>query len=69
MHKAQGDIIRFYDEVISPYKGRLEAWWVRNQSLKNYFLLIVLTVRVLFFPKSRLPFILLKDLPPPPQEL
>ncbi|MFW6148126.1 MAG: sugar transferase [Thermodesulfobacteriota bacterium] len=69
MHKAQGDIIRFYDEVISPYKGRLEAWWVKNQSLKNYFQLIVLTVWVLFFPKSRLLFQLRKDLPPPPQGL
>jgi len=69
MHKAHGDMIRFYDEVISPYKGRLEAWWVKNQSLTNYFLLIVLTIRVIFFPRIRLPFTLRKDLPPPPQEL
>jgi len=69
LHKAHGDMIRFYDEVISPYKGRLEAWWVKNRSLKNYFLLIVLTIRVIFFPKIRLPFTLRKDLPPPPQEL
>ncbi|MFW6148120.1 MAG: hypothetical protein ACOC6B_07005 [Thermodesulfobacteriota bacterium] len=62
-------MMRFYDNVISPYKGQLEAWWVKNRSLTNYFLLIVLTVRVLFFPKSRLPFTLRKDLPPPPQEL
>jgi len=62
-------MIRFYDEVISPYKGRLEAWWVKNRSLKNYFLLIILTVRVLFFPKSRLSLTLRKDLPPPPQGL
>jgi len=69
LHQAQGDMIQFYDTVISPYKGQLEAWWVKNQSLKNYFLLIVLTVWVLFFPKSRLPFTLRKDLPPPPQGL
>jgi lipopolysaccharide/colanic/teichoic acid biosynthesis glycosyltransferase len=69
LHKAQGDMIRFYDTVISPYKGQLEAWWVKNQSLKNYFQLIVLTVWVLFFPKSRLLFQLRKDLPPPPQGL
>lgn len=53
MHTAQGDMIRFYDEVISPYKGRLKAWWVRNQSLTNYFLLIALTLWVILFPKSR----------------
>jgi hypothetical protein len=69
LHKAQGDMIRFYDTVLSPYKGQLEAWWVRNQSLKNYFLFIFLTVRVIIFPKTRLAFTLHKDLPPPPQEL
>ena len=69
LHKAQGDMMSFYDTVISPYKGRLEAWWVKNQSLKNYFLLIILTVRVILFPKTRLLFQLRKDLPPPPQEL
>jgi len=69
LHKAQGDMMSFYDTVISPYKGRLEAWWVKNRSLKNYFLLIVLTIRVIFFPKIRLPFTLRKHLPPPPQEL
>jgi len=69
LHKAQGDMMRFYDDVISPYKGRLEAWWVKNRSLNNYFLLIFLTVRVIVFPKSMLLVTLLKDLPPPPQEL
>jgi lipopolysaccharide/colanic/teichoic acid biosynthesis glycosyltransferase len=69
MHKAQGDMIRFYDEVISLYKGRLEAWWVTNQSLKNYFLLIFLTVWVIIFPKSTILLQLRKDLPPSPEEL
>jgi len=69
LHKAQGDMIRFYDTVISSYKGQLEAWWVKHQSVKNYFLLIVLTIRVIFFPKIKLPLSLRKDLPPPPQEL
>jgi len=69
MHKAQGDMIRFYDEVISPYKGRLEAWWVTNQSLMNYFLLIALTVWVILFPKNRLLFHICNDLPSAPQEL
>jgi len=69
LHKAQGDMIHFYDDVISPYKGRLEAWWVKNRSLNNYFLLIILTVWVIVFPKSTLLVTLRKDLPPPPQEL
>jgi lipopolysaccharide/colanic/teichoic acid biosynthesis glycosyltransferase len=65
----QRDIIHFYDNVISPYKGQLEAWWVTNQSLKNYFLLIFLTVWVILFPKSTILQQLRKDLPPPPEEL
>jgi len=69
LHKAQGDMIRFYDTVISPYKGQLEARWVKNRSLRNYFLLIVLTVWVIVFPNSTLLVTLRKDLPPPPQEL
>jgi len=69
MHDAQGDMIRFYDEVISPYKGQLEAWWVRNQSLTNYFLLIALTLWVILFPRSSLLFQLCNDLPQPPPEL
>jgi lipopolysaccharide/colanic/teichoic acid biosynthesis glycosyltransferase len=69
MHKAKGDMIRFYDTVISPYKGQLEAWWVKNQSLTNYFLLIGLTVWVILFPKSRILQKLRKDLPLPPREL
>ena len=69
MHKAQGDMIVFYDTVISPYKGRLEAWWVKNQSLKNYFLFIFLTVWVIVFSKSTLLFQLRKDLPQPPHGL
>ena len=69
MHKSQGDMIQFYDTVTSPYKGRLEAWWVKNQSLKNYFLFIVLTVWVILFPKSTILQQLRKDLPPAPREL
>ena len=69
LHNAQGDMIRFYDTVISPYKGQLEAWWVKNQSLKNYFLFIFLTLWVILFPKSTILQQLRKDLPPAPQEL
>ena len=34
----------FYDNVISPYKGKVESWYVEHQSLKLYFQLIWLTV-------------------------
>ena len=59
----------FYDNVIGPYKGDVEAWYVRKQGLIIYFALILLTVWVVFFPKSGLVWRVFKDLPPPPDVL
>jgi len=55
-----------YRDVIAPYKGELELWFVRNRSLKLYFILILLTAWVVFVPATRLPDRLLKGLPPSP---
>lgn len=63
------DADRLYDEVIMPYKGALEEWYVANQGVGLYFLLIFLTVWVVLFPKSKLHWRLLKGLPEPPEEL
>ena len=68
MHDAT-DAGRFYDEVIMPYKGRLEEWYVSHRSLRLYFLLIFLTVWVVLFPGSGLFWRLFPDLPRPPAEL
>ncbi|MDB4262777.1 sugar transferase [Porticoccaceae bacterium] len=56
----------FYDNVIGPYKGDVEAWYVGKQGLIAYFSLILLTVWVVLFPKSDLVWRLFKDLPSPP---
>jgi lipopolysaccharide/colanic/teichoic acid biosynthesis glycosyltransferase len=56
---------QFYAEDIAPYKGELEIWYVQHQSIVLDLLLILLTVWVVLFPKSR-PFArLLRDLPQP----
>jgi lipopolysaccharide/colanic/teichoic acid biosynthesis glycosyltransferase len=34
----------FHDKIITPYKGLLECWYVRNKSIKNYFLIIFCTI-------------------------
>jgi len=60
---------RLYDEVIMPYKGQLEEWYVANQGLRNYFLLIFVTAWVVVFPNSRMLWRVFKDLPEPPEEL
>ena len=59
----------FYDNVIGPYKGDVEAWYVGKQGLIAYFSLILLTVWVVLFPKSDLVWLLFKDLPSPPDIL
>jgi len=68
MHDAR-DADRLYDEVIMPYKGKLEEWHVANHSLKNYFLLIFITAWVVVFPRSRLFWRAFDDLPAPPDLL
>lgn len=59
----------FYDNVIGPYKGDVEAWYVGKQGLIAYFALILLTVWAVLFPKSDLVWRLFKDLPTPPDIL
>lgn len=59
----------FYDNVIGPYKGKVEAWYVDKQYLSVYFLLIFLTVWVVIFPKSDLIWRVFKSLPAPPDNL
>jgi len=61
--------IDFYGNVIAPYKGSLEEWYVTNRSLYMYFMLIFVTVWVVILPKSRIHWIVFKGLPEPPIEL
>lgn len=61
---------RFYDEVISPYKGKVESWYVKNQSLMIYFKLIFITMVVVLFPKYQFSLnSIFYDLPIPPDSL
>ena len=55
----------FFYRKIMPFKGELEVWFVKNQSIMLYFKLIFLTIFVLFNTKTKLPFKLLKGLPSP----
>ena len=61
--------VDFYDDVIAPYKGSLEEWYVTNRSLYIYFILIFVTVWVVIFPKTTLPWIAFRGLPEPPNKL
>jgi lipopolysaccharide/colanic/teichoic acid biosynthesis glycosyltransferase len=61
--------LHFYREVIAPYKGEMEAWFYANHSLKIYFLVIFVTIWIVFVPNSTLPWRVFKGLPRPPAEL
>lgn len=59
----------FYDQVIMPYKGMLEEWYVENKSIYNYFSLIFLTITVVISSKTSIVWKFYKNLPRPPQVL
>lgn len=61
--------LEFYDNVIGPYKGDVEAWYVGSQNLIVYFSLIFITVWVVLNPKSDVIWRVFKDLPIPPDDL
>ena len=61
--------VDFYDKVIAPYKGEVEAYYVINSGIITYFLVILLTIWVVVFPKSKLVWKFFPDLPVPPESL
>lgn len=61
--------VDFYSNVIAPYKGALEEWFVANKSVSLYFIAIFITIWVVIFPKTRLVWTVFKELPKPPREL
>lgn len=68
MH-ASADPERLYDNVIMPYKGQLEEWYVAHQGLGLYLLCITATAWTVVFPESRVVWRLLPGLPKPPRAL
>jgi lipopolysaccharide/colanic/teichoic acid biosynthesis glycosyltransferase len=68
MHASQ-EPERLYDQVIMPYKGQLEEWYVSHKGLGTYFKCIFLTAGAILVPGSRMTWRLLVDLPPPPPAL
>jgi len=63
------ETLDFYNNVIAPYKGKVEAWYLEKQGLIAYITLILLTVWVILCPKTELVWKIFKDLPQPPDEL
>ncbi len=59
---------RYYAEVIAPYKGELELWFIRRRSLGLYLTLIALTLWAIVLPRGVPYRALLPDLPAPPPD-
>jgi lipopolysaccharide/colanic/teichoic acid biosynthesis glycosyltransferase len=68
MHGASASV-DFYNNIIAPYKGALEEWFVANKGLRIYFLSIFITVWAVFIPTTKISWIMFKSLPEPPAEL
>jgi lipopolysaccharide/colanic/teichoic acid biosynthesis glycosyltransferase len=69
MMHADADPDQLYDQLIMPYKGRLEGWFAVNQSIPNYFILIALTLLVVIIRRPDVAFRLYPSLPRPPKAL
>lgn len=68
MHGASASV-DFYSNVIAPYKGALEEWFVSNKSLYIYFVVIFVTAWAVLLPSTKIAWRIFKDLPEPPTEL
>lgn len=68
MHTSR-DPANFYDQVIAPYKGALEEWYVEHQDLRTYLLLILITAWVVLVPRSSIVWRVFPTLPAPPSVL
>jgi lipopolysaccharide/colanic/teichoic acid biosynthesis glycosyltransferase len=66
---ASKDPVRFYDDVIAPYKGELEEWYVAHQSMRTYTLVILITGWVVVRPRSHIVWHAFRGLPKLPAEL
>ena len=61
--------IDFYKNVIAPYKGSLEVWFIANKGIYIYFIGIFITIWAVIFPKTKIAWKLFKSLPKPPENL
>jgi len=61
--------MEFYIKNIIPYKSDLEIWFVENNSLLLYLKIILATIWVVIFPRSKIIDTVFKGLPSKPKSL
>lgn len=63
------DKVFFYQNVIAPYKGELEHWYINNKNIAKYFIIIFTTAWSIIKPRSKIIWQIFPDLPKPCKEL
>ena len=66
---AGGDPHEFYKQHLAPYKGELEVWYHKHETLMTDIKIIFLTAWVIVFPESKLTYTFFRDLPARPKHL
>lgn len=66
---GEADPKKYYHEVIAPFKGQIECWFVQNKSVSVYLIAILITIVAVLFPKSNIIWKMLPRLPPLPDNL
>jgi len=61
--------VDFYDQVIAPYKGEVEAYYTEIIGIYSYLKIIFLTLWVVIFPKSGAVWKFFPKIPKPPEKL
>jgi len=69
MTRGAENPLEFYADVIKPYKGKVELWYLHNQSITSYLKVIFVTIWVILVPSSHLAWRAFPGLPKPPAEL
>ena len=65
----KNESVNFYDLVIAPYKGKVEAYYTTIYGTLSYFKIIFATLWVVIFPRSFIVWKIFPKLPIPPEEL
>ncbi|MDH3743590.1 MAG: sugar transferase [Acidobacteriota bacterium] len=68
LERSGQDFDTFHDEIIAPYKGDLERWYAKRDSLGLYFRILLLTAAALVFPLHGV-LRFFPGAPSPPREL
>jgi len=63
------DSTEMYRDLVAPYKGALETWFVKNNGIYVYLTCILVTIVAVISSNSRLVWKVFPDLPAPPEEL